>query len=375
MAPTAERVQQIAAGTDPVVRNLRITQCYQDLSVAIRARIPGGANWCTFATWASKQAGQTIRGQDLENLLREHLEQSSKVPLMLRDILLFLSGERGMLFSHIRDIVLELGPLRRSSEQVSVGNQKVFAEIGLLFAQFLAAADDDAKFSAFLAALRPGGPPDGQDLLARAFKLYRPLLVMPAGKAKAEQLLLANLLVGLHEQTRLQPQIQGALEGAIIRAEDIDELLFGRLRANRGKFMRMLDWLIPSRLDPLRRLTRPLAEEVKEAVRIVITDHLMTLTFPPDRVLRLARDVPGRFPPDLASIANPDLAAELKKVDPTPGTPAQSGATDWSNFPERMHYIADLFRAFQEDGSLFDPPFTADQVAKIEDGVIPSGGL
>ena len=28
-------------------------------------RAPGGANWCTFATWASRQAGRTIRGEDL----------------------------------------------------------------------------------------------------------------------------------------------------------------------------------------------------------------------------------------------------------------------------------------------------------------------
>lgn len=373
MAPTAETVQRIAAVSGPAIRNLQATQCYQDLSTAIRARIPGGANWCTFATWASKQAGQTIRGRDFENLLREHLEQSSKIPLMLRDILLLLSGERGMLFSHIRDIILELGPLRRSSEKVAEGNQKVFAEIGLLFAQFLEAADDDAKFAAFLEAMRPGDPPDGQGLLVRAFRLYRQLIAMPAGRAKAEQLLLANLLIGLHEQTRLQPEIRGALDGAIVRAEDIDDLLFGKLCAKRGFLTRLLDRFLPSRLDPLRRLTRPLAEEVKEAVRIVVTDHLMTLTLPPDRVLRLGRDVPGRFPPNLASIANPDLAAELKKVDLSPDTLAQSGAIDWANFGERMHFIADLFRAFQEDDSLFDPPFTPDQVTMIESGGLPSG--
>jgi len=40
-----------------MVRNLRITQCYSALA--------GAANWCSFATWVSKQAGQTIRGEDL----------------------------------------------------------------------------------------------------------------------------------------------------------------------------------------------------------------------------------------------------------------------------------------------------------------------
>ena len=49
---------------EPVVRNLRITQCYHALSAAVAERISPGANWCTFATWASRQAGQTIRGED-----------------------------------------------------------------------------------------------------------------------------------------------------------------------------------------------------------------------------------------------------------------------------------------------------------------------
>ena len=63
--PTVTEVDDIAAIGDPVVRNLRITQCYHELSHAIAARVSPGANWCTFATWASRQAGQTIRGEDV----------------------------------------------------------------------------------------------------------------------------------------------------------------------------------------------------------------------------------------------------------------------------------------------------------------------
>ena len=64
--PTVADVERIVALTDPVVRNLQITQCYCELSRAFAARTGGGpANWCTFATWASKQAGQTIRKEDL----------------------------------------------------------------------------------------------------------------------------------------------------------------------------------------------------------------------------------------------------------------------------------------------------------------------
>src|ERR671910_102327 len=66
VAPTVADVDRIAALGDPVLRNLQITQCYCELSRLFAARTGGGpANWCTFATWASKQAGQTIRMEDL----------------------------------------------------------------------------------------------------------------------------------------------------------------------------------------------------------------------------------------------------------------------------------------------------------------------
>src|SRR5215207_3471292 len=62
--PTIAEVDTIAAFTDPVIRNLHITQSYHELALAMTARTGIAANWCTFATWASKQAGQTIRQED-----------------------------------------------------------------------------------------------------------------------------------------------------------------------------------------------------------------------------------------------------------------------------------------------------------------------
>ena len=62
--PTVVDVARIAAHPDPVVRNLMITHCYHELSTALSAFTGGSANWCTFAVWASKQVGQTIRQED-----------------------------------------------------------------------------------------------------------------------------------------------------------------------------------------------------------------------------------------------------------------------------------------------------------------------
>ena len=51
-APTIDDVDAIAAMDNPVLRNLQITQCYAELSTAMRARTDSAPNWCTFATWA-----------------------------------------------------------------------------------------------------------------------------------------------------------------------------------------------------------------------------------------------------------------------------------------------------------------------------------
>ena len=71
-----DEVEQIAAMDDPVIRNLRITECYSRLAAAMP---PGGANWCTFATWASRQAGRTIRGEDLLYRLQGELRRDAEL--------------------------------------------------------------------------------------------------------------------------------------------------------------------------------------------------------------------------------------------------------------------------------------------------------
>src|SRR5512133_3804072 len=65
---------------DPVMRNLEITECYSRLASAFAASSGGpGANWCTYATWASRQAGETIRGEDLLEDLQHRLLEGRRL--------------------------------------------------------------------------------------------------------------------------------------------------------------------------------------------------------------------------------------------------------------------------------------------------------
>ena len=71
--PAIAEIERILAVSDLALRNLFITQGYHELSGALSRMLGSSANWCTFATWASKQAGQTIRREDLERFLENEL--------------------------------------------------------------------------------------------------------------------------------------------------------------------------------------------------------------------------------------------------------------------------------------------------------------
>lgn len=78
--PSQAEISRIIDMQDPVVRNLSITQAYHELSCAM-GEIFGfeHANWCSFATWASKQAGHTIRGEDLPERVHRMLEKTTTI--------------------------------------------------------------------------------------------------------------------------------------------------------------------------------------------------------------------------------------------------------------------------------------------------------
>ena len=137
---------------------------------------------------------------------------------------------------------------------------------------------------------------------------------------------------------------------------------------------RLLLELVPGRATSLKSVLDDLDRLVKQIAHEAITEGLMTLSLP-DEVLSLGRDVPGTFPADLETIGNPDLRVLLGRTDPTPDTTRGSGTDDWSIFAERIHFIADLFRVYQERPTLLSDPFTAEQVAMIKSGGRPAGRL
>ena len=385
--PTVAEVDRIAALGDPVIRNLQITQCYHELSAALAERTGPSANWCTFATWASKQAGQTIRKEDLARTLENALDTAPAATQAAGNVA--VSAQRigakrdaGEIQESVWDVLNPAAVIDRASDAVGRGNQKVFQEIGHEFARFFSTclhdvAFDIGKIARFCDELRPGDPPDGQRYLRQAFtRVYQSFFESDA-KTRAELLLLANVEIGLHEQTRLQPEIAEALDAAFVDPKQFTRRLIKAIFPYRG-------WLARLRLFFMRLLGGPtpfdaaidvLVVVARQQARLIITEHMMTIGLSHGRRLRLGDDLSAEFPASLKQLTNPDLRALLERVDPTPDSPRETGAVDWADLPERLHFIVDLFRCYHESRDLFELPFTPDQVAALKAGRLPGGRL
>ena len=385
--PTHSQVEQITASADPVIRNLRITQCYHELSLALAERTGQSANWCTFATWASKQAGQTIRKEDLARTLEDVLGTDAAADQAAQSLAAAARGI-GARFSiqEILEFIWKVwnpsSAFDRSSDAVARGNRKVFAEIGREFARFYASFLEDTTFDAekiteFCETLLPGEPPEGQLYLRQAFRCYYQALFEEDPKTRVELLLLANIEIGFHEQTRLQPEITEALDAPIMDPDELARNLLKALFPDRV-WLASLVWFFMrtfGRLTEFDNAVAAFVAAVRQEAQRIVTEYMMTIELPHGNQLRLGEDLTAAFPASLQQIANPDLRAMLERIDPTPNSTRESGADLWANLPDRLHFIADMFRCFALSQDLQELPFSPAQVAALKDGSLPVGRL
>ena len=382
---TVESINAIAALNDPVLRNLEITQCYCELSAAFAQRMGEQANWCTFATWASKQAGQTIRREDLQNTIENLLHDEPEIKTAL-SLIITLAKQKGAKddldrLSKTSLAIIVASIANRAADATGRGNQKVFAEIAPEFARFMDACFNDLEFiqssiDAFGKHLQRGLPPNGQDYLRKAFSCYYQALFENDPKKKTELNFMANLQVGFHEQNRLQPEIAEALNASAIDMEAMKDKLISHLFSGSGFWARSI--LFSQRVfgkTILDKAIEALLERVQHHIRLILTDHLMTITLPPDNCLHLGKDLTIQFPLNLQLLSNPGLIELLTHIDPTTNSVSQSGAIDWCDLNERMHFITDMFRCYHADEQLFDEAFSTDQLEELKQGKIPRGSL
>jgi hypothetical protein len=380
-APDVDEVRRITAIENPVLRNLEITQCYSRLAAAFAERSGQGANWCTYATWASRQAGRTIRGEDLLEHLGRKLREGRWLlhPIatpwrrLLRRGLFQRESRIGRLTGALHT---PFDAFERASDAVARGNLKVFEEIGLEFARYLhecppVTDDESPQVQRFLDGLRLGDPPEGQRYLRQAFERYERRRVEHDPKARTELAVLANLEIGLHEQTRLQPEIREALDAAHATHEDLGRRALEALFPSAARW-RSFAWRPASAVVGV--VAASAQRSASRLAREVITESFMVLSLP-GRVLVLGTHLTDAYPEALAQPADADLAELLARFEPVAPAVDDCGARDWSDLQQRMHYIVHMFCAFHLSEHLSRQPFTPEQVASFSRGIVPGGDL
>jgi len=370
----------IAAVQDGVLRNLYITQRYHDLSLALSRTLGGpDVNWSTFATWASKTAGQSIRNEEIPPFVNDLVGEAEddvmhpfgKIGAAIHEIAPTTGFHASFLLAPVQET---LGTV---SEQIAKGNRKVFAELAPFFQLFV----DQMRVAPppstdGLAVLQRRLAADGsQALLGTAFQAYFDAMVENDPVEKARLMLLGNCRIGLHEQTRLQPEIEGAMDAPV------DVILRKHLHASlgtgagRGLFQRLVDAVE----EPLVDLTN-VVEDLWERIA---TRYLMTLALPGGSQLPLGRNIPkdasspDYVPAPLQNITAPGQLLELlREYDRAKGaTDVGSASVDWRVLEDRMNFIVNLFRSRQQAPELLGEPFSDDQRAAILAGQVPGAGL
>ena len=185
-----------------------------------RARSGQGANWCTFATWASRQAGATIRGEDALDFLTDRLGGGALLhPLR--------SSGAGCCGAGCFDSASRLGRLHRPAAHAVRRGRAGRATPS----RAATARSSRRSATSSRAGSRPRIPPRSSRACATATRRTASATCAPRSRATRrrspgpQQLLLANLEIGLHEQTRLQPEICEALDAPYITAEELGRRL------------------------------------------------------------------------------------------------------------------------------------------------------
>ena len=224
-------MRRIVAITNPVIRNLEITECYSRLAAAFAARSGEGANWCTYATWASRQAGRIDSRRGPARAPRAQA-RARAAGCCIRSATLWRRLLRRGLFqqeTRIGRLTAELhtpfDAFERASDAVARGNLKVFEEIGLrvraLPARSARRTSPDCRSGGSSTDCGRATRPTASATCARRSRGTSAGGSRRDPKARTELAVLANLEIGFHEQTRLQPQIREALDAGYATKEDL----------------------------------------------------------------------------------------------------------------------------------------------------------
>lgn len=286
-----------------VERNDEINRIYNEQAKELRDLIgpEGGANWLAYATQASAGVGEVLKGN------------------------------------------VKFGPIEASEEAKAAlgdGNRRVFEEVTPITERFLSTFEngkqDPKKWESFADSFQPG-----QENLKEAFRSYYEAMGTDDVQAKQEAVLKGNLLIGQHEQGRLDPNLDKAFEaktssglandllGAANDVVPIDDLKPDSIQ----------NGLIELRWGG--GFAQPVGDDVQTFDRNAGRDNRVD---------------------DYNTIRDPGLQGILDEWrdrgsdNGDPNSLSGTNASNWADFDERMYFISELFRNTQLDPGLYELP-------------------
>ncbi|MDA0243981.1 MAG: hypothetical protein OT477_11240 [Chloroflexi bacterium] len=322
-------------------------------------------NWFAFGTYASKTAGRAIRHESLPRALKSALIRSASYGdtfLYLNHVL--ANSDQPTTPENVLGRVLE-----QISLLLSLGNLMIFGELAWPFVDMINQfgrdrAPDHGRFTQFLDGhFIPGSFEDGgQDWLRDSLATFYEARFEIDNKRQTELIFLGNILLALHEQSRLQPVIEKAL------GVPFDQFTEGIIPNTQQE----MSWFTS-------KVTNRAVDFSRDMVLHTVTRMMMAYTLP-HREMKLGEDVVAptdliNFPKELLTLENPRCREIIQKYDTGADTLSGSAANNWGRLDDRMRFIIDFFRSYQWDKRLYKPPFTPEQVTSIKAGLFPSGVL
>ncbi len=363
-----EHIDAVLAIDDRVLRNYWVTQTYADISDALRSLLdPNTANWCTYATWASRTVGSNMRGEALPKWLHDRV--------LLPDGLMGLTQNLNAdaKFSEFRKVLGDLKPehlmdvtrelLGEMAINLSDGNTEVFAEItppaAIFIAEFSSGADPHEARAKVLAACQGVPEYQGVNRLAAGYSLYCDAMHETDPKLRSQLILAGSLQLGTHEQNHLQPVIVSSMDmGVNTAATRLKE----KLEKELGALARVQ--------QDFDKLLQPALHWIGDTWGDIMTFTLGTLQSP-EGTMHLDHDVPlpkdrPYVTPDLEPVKVGALGELLAMFNRAKKNGKGSFARDWANLMDRMNFISNLFISRHHVPDMFDPPFDAATLAAIE---------
>ncbi len=322
-------------------------------------------NWFAFGTYASKTAGRAIRHESLPRMLKSALIRSAgyeNTYLYLDQVL--ASTNRP---THTDNMVSRM--LEQVSLLLSHGNMLIFGELAWPFVHMVYGfgrelQPNQAQFTQLLDEHFTPGSFDtgGQDWLREAMNAFYQARFAADNKARAELILLGNILLALHEQSRLQPVIEKAL--AVPFDVFVEGLIPGTDKEARGLRKKLMNGTVGIS---------------REIVERSVTRMWMSYTLP-HRKMKVGENVVAptgliNFPHELIDIEDVRCRELLNRFDVGMETLSGSAARNWGNLEDRMQFIIAFFRSYQREKRLFLPPFLEHQASAITAGHFPGGKL